>query len=976
MPSIPHILRMRQRRRVIEKNATLSRSGLGCATLISIAVALTGILLTLLYTNLTHDLPSLERIPLLIEPPNGLLLQPTEFYDRSGEFLLYSLQNPAVDERQYIPIANNALSETLEEQGEYLPAALISATVAVMDPGFWSHPGFSFKGIMQGTQTTIAQHVVSDLLFWNETPGIRRSLRERLLAAQITKAYDRSKVIEWYLNSAYFGNLAYGIDSAAQVYLGKSADQLNLVEAALLTAVAQKPALNPLDAPQTALERGEDALQTMLRLGLISVEEARQAENISIKLQKPVGPKFNPAPEFSALVLAHLVNEIELERLERGGFKIITTLDIDLQLQASCTTKIHLARVTGQSPPQQTPGEDNCPAALLLAPLSLPENLSTVDIGLNLAILEPHTGQILALVGSPSTGIKPAHAAGYAPGSMLTPFVYLTAFTRGFSPASLAWDIGTALPENIATRVNPEGVYHGPVRLRTALANDYLTPAIEIMSQIGPESVWRTIRQFGLSSLAIPETDPEFSGCRGCQLLLTGGQVTLLEMIQAFGTLANEGVLVGELLDETTETGLQSIHPVTIISATDREGQHWIAERDPEKRPVTNPQLAYLMTHVLSDEAARWPSLGHPNPLEIGRPAAVKIGVNDDQSSTWVIGYTPQVVVGVWAGTLEETPTQNIPPNVAATLWNAITRYTTRYMASEVWSVPPGISTVDVCDPSGMYPTRYCPTVVSEVFLQGNEPTQPDNLYQAFKVNRETGLLATIFTPPELVDERVYLVVPPEANAWAEEAGLSKPPESYDVIYSPPTSPDAQINSPAMYAHVTGDVPLRGTASGDDLISYRLQVGQGLNPQTWLQITEDITETVQNALLGTWNTESLSGLFAIQLVVLRENQRVDTATVQVTVDNQYPELSIPYPSPGQTFTYELGSSITFQAQASDNIALDTVEFYLGERLVASQTQPPYAIPWRTSPGEFTLRVVATDLAGNQSQAEVNFQVKR
>jgi hypothetical protein len=275
-----------------------------------------------------------------------------------------------------------------------------------------------------------------------------------------------------------------------------------------------------------------------------------------------------------------------------------------------------------------------------------------------------------------------------------------------------------------------------------------------------------------------------------------------------------------------------------------------------------------------------------------------------------------------------------------------------------------------------MYPTRYCPTVVSEVFLQGNEPTQPDNLHQSFQVNRETGLLATVFTPPELVDERVYLVVPPEANAWAEATGLLKPPESYDVIYSPPTSPDAQITSPAMYAHVTGAVPLRGTASGEGFISYRLQVGGGLNPQTWLQITDDLTNTVQNDLLGTWDTEDLSGLFAVQLVVLRENQRIDTTTVQVTVDNQLPELSIPYPSDGQSFTYELGSSIIFQAQASDNIALDTVEFYLGERLVASQSLPPYAIPWRTSPGEYTLRVVATDLAGNQSEDQVTFLVKR
>ena len=191
-------------------------------------------------------------------------------------------------------------------------------------------------------------------------------------------------------------------------------------------------------------------------------------------------------------------------------------------------------------------------------------------------------------------------------------------------------------------------------------------------------------------------------------------------------------------------------------------------------------QLAYLITNILSDEAARWPSLGHPNPLEIGRPVAAKVGGTVDQMDTWTIGYTPQTVVGVWAGNGNSDSLEDgvVPSKVSAALWHAITQFATQDMPPSSWEIPPGINFVDVCDPSGQLPTRHCPIVVSEVFLNGNEPTQFDSLYQSFQINRETELLATVFTPPELIDERVYMLIPPAASGWAATAGISLPPES------------------------------------------------------------------------------------------------------------------------------------------------------------------------------------------------------
>jgi hypothetical protein len=181
-----------------------------------------------------------------------------------------------------------------------------------------------------------------------------------------------------------------------------------------------------------------------------------------------------------------------------------------------------------------------------------------------------------------------------------------------------------------------------------------------------------------------------------------------------------------------------------------------------------------------------------------------------------------------------------------------------------------------------MLPTAECPNLISEVFLNGNEPVQPDTLYRKFSINRETGLLATVFTLPQLIEERTYLVVPAEARSWAETAGLEIPPSNYDVIQAPSFSENVNITSPNLFSEVSGEVQIRGTAAGDDFVSYRVLVGQGLNPQEWLQVAE-ANVPVTNGILAAWNTNGLNGLYAVQLQVVRSDQKVDTAIIQVTV---------------------------------------------------------------------------------------------
>ena len=991
MPSVTQIISIRQGRQRIARRSPLARLGLGCSLLLSLLAAAGSVTVALLYTSLTQGLPSLNSLPALLEPPGGLLLHPTRLYDRSGEHLLLTLENPAASGRSYLFVAAPAEDR---QPGSYLPPAglqpgapderplfassLISATLAATDPAFWDRSEASL--FLPGGQPALAQSLVSDLLMWDQPAGLKRSLQERLLAAQILTHYGRPKVLEWYLNSANYGSLAYGADAAARVYLGKSARQLTIAEAALLAAAIQAPALNPLDAPRAALERQKNLIGRMEDLGLISAGQAEAAreEKLALAPAAPAGQDL--APAFLRLALEQMDTQIERSRLERGGFVIRTSLDYDLQVQAACAAATQLARLDAPQSEEPAAGGLPCEAARLLPTLPGGHGLTAASLAASVVALDVRNGEVLALAGGPEAGLDPAHLPGRPAGTLISPFIYLTAFTRGMGPASLVWDIpgqaskadGETGTASAAPVENFDGQFHGPMRLRTALANDFFVPAAGLLAQLGSENVQRAAQQLGLD-ISEPGEGPAPA--------LEEQPVTLLAASQAFGVIANGGTQAGRAFSPAAAPGkLEPLRPVTILQMEDSSGKPWLDWSQAQTRPVITPQLAYLLNSALSDEPARWPTLGHPNPLEIGRPAAAKLGRTRLGSDSWTVGYTPQVVVGVWAGYRREpetgqTPPAPLPPTLAAGLWRAVLLYAVRDLPAQDWTAPAGISTLQVCDPSGMLPSADCPNLVGEVFLAGSEPTQSDTLYRKVDINRETGRLATIFTPPELVEARVYMDIPPEALRWAQQAGVEVPPDSYDIIStSPPASPNAQIASPEIFATVGGVVSLQGTAGGEAFDYYRMQVGKGLNPQAWVQIGQDISTPVADGKLADWDTQGLSGLYTVQLIVVRQDQKVDTHVIQVTVDNQPPEVLVISPAPGQEFAAG-GRRITFNATVKDDLAVEQVEFFVNGKQVEAADQPPFTADWQPAKGEHTLLVKAVDKAGNAGQSEVNFTVK-
>jgi hypothetical protein len=425
---------------------------------------------------------------------------------------------------------------------------------------------------------------------------------------------------------------------------------------------------------------------------------------------------------------------------------------------------------------------------------------------------------------------------------------------------------------------------------------------------------------------------------------------------------------------------------VTILHVEDKDGNVLYQYTQPQRREILTPQLAWLINDIMSDRQARCPAFGCPNALELPneRRVAAKTGTTNDYKDAWTVGFAPQLVTGVWVGNSDNTAMEDVPGSKgAAPIWNAFMSYALQDEPHMAWERPSGITQMQVCATSGLLPTQWCPTR-SEFFVSGTEPTTPDTIYQAVRINRETGRLATVFTPPELVEEKVFTMLPPEAADWLAGLGESEqerwpqPPAEYDTLEGPaPGSGPVAILSPLPYAYVSGQVELTGNVQLDNLAFYRLTFGSGLNPSAWQLIGSEHGEPRNNELLEIWEVSGLDGLYSIQLTAVRHDQSFEQATIQVTVDNTAPEIQLTFPLPGQEFILPDDEWVTIQPLATDNVSMDRVEFYVDNRLVGSSSVAPFTYQWiiGSAVGTHSVYAVAYDAAGNSTRSDpVGFQV--
>jgi membrane peptidoglycan carboxypeptidase len=899
----------------------------------------------LLFGEVTAGLPSVQGYALRFGSAPALELPPARLFDRSGQVLIYEALNPAAVDRRWLEIT--------AASPDRLPV-FAQATLAFQDPAYWTHPGYDWRatlGAILGTPgpPTLSEQLVEHTLLPLEDaarPESVRRLRSAVLAADLTRRFAKDQILEWYLNTADYGNQAYGIDAAALTYFGKHAGELSLGEAALLAGIPLHPSTNPAEAPAKAAALKDEVLGAMARAGFITPEQRDRARAESIGVLTPQAPASGNGSDYGRYAWEGLERAWGSEFSRWGGLTILTAEDHDLQLQAECVAATHLQRLRGGDPGAVVAAADGspCVAAGLLPPLR-PSDAGVdhqVD-ALTAILLDPQAGEVLSVVGDPDAP-RPAVA-------MLYPITYLAAFSRGYGPGTMVLDLPPDGEDLTA------GSYRGPVRMRSALAGGLETAAQRTFALAGSENVNLIAREMGLDLPADLTSQP------GTQGSLTTAEVSLASLTTAYGILANEGRWVGE------RSGEGGLAPISILRIEEWDGRT-LSVASPQSRSLVSAPLAYLMNDVLSDETERREAFGVADVLGLGRPATVVVDARPGGRDFWSVGATRQRTVGAWlGGEGERLPSGVNPLNGAAPVWRALLLYATRDLPAQDWTIPAGVSEIQVCDPSGLLPTQYCPRVVREVFIDGTEPTNYDSLYQPLRVNRETGKLATLFTPIDQVEERVYLVPPPAAAAWAQAAGIEKPPTEYDTVLAGESgSFVVKLSRPEMFEYVRGTVALRGAAHPAEFEYYRLQYGQGLNPTRWVQIGADSRTGVASGALGVWDTEGLEGLYSVQLVVVYGEGQVSTDAVQVTVDNAPPRISLVLPEPG-TLVMVAGGSLVIEAEVADELGLRLVEFFVDGERIGSFDSAPYSLRWVPEAGEHTITARATDHAGNVGESE-------
>ena len=686
-----------------------------------------------LYAWLVVDLPSFHDLHSQVIPPT------TKIYDRHGR-LLYEIIDPRVGKHTPLPL-------------DEIPLYLRQATIATEDANFYTNPGVDFRAILRALiinlrggevlsgGSTITQQLARNLLL---SPGERtqrtltRKLRESILAWRLARTYSKDEILALYLNETYYGNLAYGVEAAAQAYFGKSVSELDLAECALLAGLPQSPATyNPLENPQAAKERQAVVLELMVKNGYISEEEARLAREEQLHFAAVPFPIR--APHFVMYVWGLLEKRFGPDQLYRGGLEVYTTLDLDMQEAARSIVRRRLDLLANR--PQRGLPDPNVHNAALVA-------------------LDPHTGEILAMLGSPDyfdpeiDGAVNCTLAPRQPGSSIKPITYAAAFAKGYTPATMILDVPTAFLTKEGepyVPLNYDLTFHGPVLVREALASSYNVPAVKVLDYVGLDNMIALARSLGITTF---DNSERF----GLALTLGGGEVRLLELTAAYAAFANGG---------------HRVEPVAILRVEDSQGRVLYERKPGLGERVLDERITYLITDILSDDQARIPAFGEGSVLHLSRPAAVKTGTTTDWRDNWTIGYTPQLVVGVWAGNADNSPMRDVSGVTgAAPIWHDFMEEALEAQPVREFVEPEGLTRVEVCALSGKLPNPYCPHRRIEIFIAGTEPREICQMHQLLALDAATGRPAGPDTPPERIVERVYTALPAEAVEWARERGM------------------------------------------------------------------------------------------------------------------------------------------------------------------------------------------------------------
>ena len=657
------------------------------------------------------------KLPDLSSFEDRKVAQSTKIYDRTGKTLLYNIHQDI--KRTVVPF------ETISKN-------IKNASVAIEDADFYQHHGIKITSIIRAVianmfsgsygqgGSTITQQVVKNSLLTGEKT-ISRKIKEWYLSLKLERTISKEQILSLYLNETPYGGNLYGVEEASKAFFGVSASDLSIAQSAYLAAIPQAPTYySPYGNNREQLENRKNlVLQKMLENKFITEDEYNSAKKEIVEF-KPKEKYGISAPHFVEFVRQYLIEKYGERAIEENGYKIITTLDYEMQQKAEEIVKKR---------------------ALENDTLYDAENASLVAI-------DPKTGQILVMVGSRDyfdtkiDGNFNIAVAERQPGSTFKPFVYATAFNKGYTPETVLFDLPTEFnsscspigvltpkPANRSSTcyapVNYTGTYVGPISLRSALAQSRNVPSVKLSYLAGLRDSLQTAKSMGITTLANENV-------YGLSLVLGGGEVTLLDMTSAYGVFANDGVR----------------NPYASILSIEDSSGNIIEKFDPKPKPVISENISLTISDILSDDEARAPVFGaHSSLYFANRQVAVKTGTTNDYKDAWIVGYTPDLVVGAWVGNNANTPMdKKVAGYIVSPLWHEFMQTTFSKYPNNPFKKPTE--------------TDKSTKPVLRGLWQGNE---------TYTIDKISGLLATTYTPEETKEEKV-IVNPHTILYWVDKS--------------------------------------------------------------------------------------------------------------------------------------------------------------------------------------------------------------
>lgn len=650
-----------------------------------IRLLLLGILLTIListtvpfYVYIIKDLPSPKNLTGDSYPVS------TEIYDRHGTLLyeIYADQN-----RTPIKL-------------DQIPQDVINATIAIEDKDFYRHQGLAISGVIRAayktvvkkdTQggSTITQQLVKTALLTPERT-LQRKIKELVLAFAVEIIYSKDQILELYLNHIPYGGTAYGIEQASRLYFNKSASSLNLAEASLLAGLPQAPSrYSPFgSSPELAKQRQKQVLDRMLEDKYLTKEQAENAFNMPL-VYAPQQTNIK-APHFVMFVKDWLIEKYGALKVEKGGLRVTTTLDLNIQDYAQASVSAQIEKLKA----------------------------SRITNGAAL-VTKPSTGEILAMIGSRNyfdteiDGNVNLTTALRQPGSSIKPLNYALGLSKGYPASTMFLDVPTCFsvtgqPGAYCPK-NYDGSFHGTVQMRQALANSYNIPAVKMLALNGINDFIATASAMGISTFKDPSQ-------YGLSLTLGGGEVKMLDMAVAFGVFANSGIRI-------------NLNPILRVKTYSGE---ILEDNNYQLNPPTGPRIlsedvTFIISNILADNKARVPAFGAYSPLYIsGKTVSVKTGTTDDWKDNWTIGYTPEFLTAVWTGNNNNELKPLFVSGVtgAAPIWNNIMQYLVKDREDVAQAKPDNVIGTNVCsyrqndDPNQTCEGRF------EYYIKGTERNQ------------------------------------------------------------------------------------------------------------------------------------------------------------------------------------------------------------------------------------------------------------